>query len=130
MDIVSFQRFDRFREIISQNVELQTCHKALQVEGFDMDVGSDGLDNRRLFVHPYSAGMVIQALERRKMSPGYKSLRRSDVVVSQDLKPILIQCIKRLAPRSNPVVRVEPLELGPSLYSKGDMRKVFLPIDQ
>merc|ERR1712023_355009 len=81
-----------------------------------MDLGVYGLGSGKLLVRAGLAQQALDALRWRCRVAGL--LNRSNIVVSAELKPILLEQVKRLAPRANPIVRSEVLELGPRLLEK------------
>ena len=108
VELLHFQRFDRFWEIVNENFELKSCRDELEEEGYNTDLGVYGLGSGKL--------QAIEALHQRVRASDC-SLRHSssNIVVSTELKVTLLEQVKRLARRVNPVVRSEILELGPRI---------------
>jgi hypothetical protein len=132
VEIVSFQRFDRFRQILleSEDSELRAARDALVEAGFDMNLASYGLGPGKLLVRVDLAGCVLDALRQLSLAH-HRYLKASDVVVSRGLKPALLAVVRRHAPRANPVVRVETLRMGLYLGSGGcPERQVLLDHDE
>ena len=116
VELLHFQRFDRFREIVNENFELKSCRDELEEEGYNTDLGVYGLGSGKLLVRSSLAQQAIEALHQRvRASACSLRLSSSDIVVSTKLKVTLLEQVKRLAPRVNPVVRSEILELGPRI---------------
>jgi len=116
--IIRFQRYDRFRDIIINNEELAACRNQLEQAGFSVDLGSTELGPAKLLVRADLAWRVIMALRWRSSDQQENKLCLRDVVVSQELKAVLLEEVSRLAKRANPVVREETLELWPCLRAR------------
>jgi len=112
VELLHFQRCDRFREIIQENPELVSCRNELENSGFGTDLGVLGLGNGKLLVRADLVQQTITALQQHCHTKG-KLLTASDIVVSSELKPIVLEQIQRGAPRVNRVVSSEILTLGP-----------------
>jgi len=112
VEILTFQRFDKFGSIILENDALRSCRDALEEMGLSVDLGLYGLGSGKLLVRADQGQHVIKALVKRNFTPT-NCLKNTNVVVSSEFKPILLEEVRRLAPRKNPVVKVELLELAP-----------------
>jgi len=110
VELLCFQRFDRFQSIINENVELKSCREDLEEAGYSTDLGLYGLGAGKLLVHARLAERAIEALKRLASAENYK-FRATDVVVSRELKAIVLEQVERLAPRNNPIRRCQPLAL-------------------
>ena len=112
VEVLSFMRFDRFREILleSEDTELRAARVALEEAGFTADLGSYGLGPGILLVRSDLAKRVLGALCWRNFSNG-TFLRNTDVVVTPELKPVVLAAVRRSAPRFNPLKRIEELIL-------------------
>merc|ERR1740123_2141256 len=90
VELLHFKRCDRFREIICGNPELAACRDELELAGYDVDLGVRGLGNAKLLVRASLASRVIKALEWQ-CHKEKQQLTSSDVVVSKEFKPILLE---------------------------------------
>ena len=57
VELLHFQRFDRFWEIVNENFELKSCRDELEEEGYNTDLGVYGLGSGKL--------QAIEALHQR-----------------------------------------------------------------
>ena len=113
MELLHFQRCDRFYEIINENLELAACRQELEAAGFSVDLGVQNLGNGKLLVPVELAERAIDALRKRQRQTG-KFLTSSDVVVTPELKAAVCEQVERRAARKNPVTS-EPLEVRSGL---------------
>ena len=102
VEIVSFQRFDRFRQIIGESEDLLSCREELDKCGFGVDLGVHKLGPAKLLVRANLAWTVIVSL-REYCKNTKTTLLASDVVVSKEFKPALLEAVEQHAPRNNPV---------------------------
>jgi len=118
VSILRFQRFDGFRDIITENPELAACREQLEQSGYSVDLASMGLGPAKLFVRPELAWRVVHALAllcRERSMP----LRSTEVIVNQEFKPIVLEAVRLRSPRRpNPLVHEEPLELSPPIRTR------------
>jgi hypothetical protein len=112
VEVLHFQRFDRFREIVSENPALASCRDELLEAGYDTDLGVYGLGPGRLLVRAGLAQRTIDAL-RQRYRANNRFLKASNIVVSSEVKITLLEQVEQLAPRVNPVLNREVLELEP-----------------
>merc|ERR1719375_953412 len=75
VEVLHFQRFDRFRDIFLRNAELDACREDLCEAGYDVDLGLQGLGSGKLLVRKCLAERTIRALRLREAK-----LKASDVV--------------------------------------------------
>merc|ERR1712048_1428620 len=115
--LLRFRRFDRFRQIIVQNPELALCRDQLETLGFSSDLANYGFKYGNLLVQPDLAWQTINALFW-----GRFELRSSDIVVSQELKAIVLEEVLKHAPRANPVMDEVTIQLAPEINN----RKTFV----
>lgn len=111
VELLQFQRFDRFRDIINTNPELASCREELAEAGYDIDLGVCNLGAGKLLVRAGLAQRAISALHQLCVTRGHV-LKASEVAVSTELKHVLLEQVERLAPRVN-MFTSETLRLGP-----------------
>ena len=70
MELLHFQRCDRFYEIINENLELVACRQELEAAGFSVDLGVQNLGNGKLLVPVELAERAIDALRKRQRQTG------------------------------------------------------------
>ena len=70
MELLHFQRCDRFYEIINENLELAACRQELEAAGFSVDLGVQNLGNGKLLVPVELAERAIDALRKRQRQTG------------------------------------------------------------
>ena len=85
VELLHFQRQDRFREIVQENAELAACREALLKAGFDTDLGLYGLGPGKLLVRAELAQRVVEAL-RRRCAAKRRFLTSRDIAVSAEFK--------------------------------------------
>ena len=95
----------------------EITREALEEVGFSMDLGLVGLGNGKLIVRADLAKRTITALGWRCRMKG-SLLTSSDIVVSSEYKSVILEEVRRQAPRVNPVAWTEPLDLGPNIETK------------
>lgn len=123
VEILRFQRFDAFREIITENPELAACREQLEQSGYSVDLASMGLGPAKLLVRPELAWRVVQALALRCRERSMP-LRITEVIVNQEFKPIVLEAVRLRSRRGNPLVHEELLELSPPIH----IRRTFAEI--
>jgi hypothetical protein len=111
VELLRFQRFDRFRDIINTNPELASCRKELVHAGYDIDLGVCNLGAGKLLVRAGLAQRSISALHHLCVTRGHMT-KASEVAVSSELKQVLLEQVERSAPRMNKFTS-ETLKLGP-----------------
>lgn len=105
--IISFNRFDCFRELLLEGEELESCRRALTGRGFSPDLGIYELGSGKMFVQAGLAESVLAALALRT-GPGLKC---TDVVVSSEFEPIVKLAVRQATTRKIFVQREEILDL-------------------
>jgi len=70
VELLHFQRCDRFYEIINENLELAACRQELEAAGFSVDLGVQNLGNGKLLVPVELAERAIDALRKRQRQTG------------------------------------------------------------
>lgn len=78
-----------------------------------------------MLVHSELAWAVLDALKQRFLA-NKRKLRNTDVVVTEEMKPLLLEAVRRLSPRINEIKRTVEVQLGPQLYDNCDPQRVFI----
>jgi hypothetical protein len=116
VELLHFQRCDKFRQIIHENPELDACRNELEESGYGTDLGALGFGNGKLLVRAGLAARTIAALQQRCHAG--ELLTSSHIVVSQEFKALVLEQVQRQAPRFNRIVSSEVLELGPGIGNR------------
>lgn len=116
VELLHFKRCDSFHKIICQNEELAACREELEEAGYPTDLALLGLGNGKLLVRAGLAERAIAAL-RLRCRATRQTLTSSDLVVSQELKPVVLEQIHLRAPRVNQLAWSEVLEPSPGVRS-------------
>jgi len=111
--ILSFYRCDGFFEIFLESEDLRACRDALTRNGLSMDLGVCNLGPGKLVVSANVAPRVVEALKLRG-----RVLNSSQIVVSRDMEPVVLELVRRHARRSNPVKKEEAVDLSNALPRK------------
>lgn len=93
--ILTFMRFDRFREALLQSPELEPCRRMMLAEGVHADLSEHGLGPGKAFVRADLACLVVQQIMDRG-----RTLRSSEVIVSPDFELLVLDLIQCYAPRA------------------------------
>lgn len=115
--ILSFNRYDKFRESLFENEELEACRQAICQAGFNIDLSVYELGPGKMLVRANLVESVLQALHSRP-----KLLGRNCVVVSSELEPIVKLAAQNGAGRSIFVRHEEILDLPRKSDSTRDKR--------
>jgi len=91
--ILSFKRFDHFRQALLECPDLDLCRKAMATCGVSADLAEHGLGPDKMFVHADQAWAVLQQLAER----GHMT-RCSDVVVSWEYELLVRELIRHHSP--------------------------------
>ena len=105
--LLTFSRFDRFREALLEGEELRACRQSLESAGYSSDLAANGLGPGKLFVPAHIAWQSLVALSLRP-----RRTRCSDVVVSHQFEPLVMDAVQRFTTRAIRVQSVEVLGEG------------------
>jgi len=103
---------------MGQAEALAACRADLEKAGYDVDLGLVGLGPGKMLVSASLASRTIMALKYFCWCRG-SLLKASEVVVSQEFKDMVLEQVNLHAPRINPLLSCEPLDLGPKMSCKG-----------
>lgn len=105
--LLRFNRFERFREALLENAELQACRMDLERHDFSPDLHQHGLGPGKMFVQPQLAHGVLASLRERG-----ERLRAGDVVVSRAFEAMVLEAVRRReGVRAAYVMNEQPLDL-------------------
>jgi hypothetical protein len=110
--ILEVKRYDNFRELFFESVELAPCRDALSAAGLSMDLSQFDLGQGKLVVRDVELARQAMVAIRLRMNQGHM-LRKNDVVVSTDMEPIVRDLVMNnpATMRKNQHVKNEPGEL-------------------
>merc|ERR1711971_1353459 len=95
--ILSWKRYDRFRQCLLESEALEACRMSLERAGFSSDLDRRyGIGPGKMFVRPEQAWSVLLMLYRRYRQ---RPLRRSDVIVSREFEDTVKDLVHANAPR-------------------------------
>lgn len=93
--ILSYMRFDNFRQALLECPELALCRNAMATAGVSADLAEHGLGPGKMFVHADQAWAVLQQLVQRG-----QMTRCSDVIVSWEYELLVRDLIRHHSPRA------------------------------